>query len=116
MKRMLVGALALIVVAGQAAASDRDRVMEKLADMIAINALCPKWVADEKLLTLAITVFSIDLDDGSSDAEALMRMSREKVALMKGQSSGKEEEVACLAAQMLYGPNGTNGAGMMRKQ
>lgn len=102
---------AVILFAGAAHADDhRDRVMVKMADVIAIQKLCPTLRPVTKVMMVAIAAFNIDLAEGTADNRKLMDLTSEKILLLNANGG---RDMACATGIALYGPQGLNGANMM---
>ncbi|MFK0330676.1 hypothetical protein ACIQUB_06085 [Rhizobium sp. NPDC090275] len=105
-------AIGAVILCADTASADEawDRVMVKMADVIAIQKLCPTLRPVTKVMMVAIAAFDIDLAEGTADNRKLMDLTRYKISLLNANGG---RDMACATGIALYGPQGLNGANMM---
>ena len=104
-------ALLLCAVALPAKADEtRERVMGKIADVIAIQQLCPELKPNFSIVQVGILAFKIDMAEGTPDYLWLQRKTREQINALRAHGG---HDMACLTGNTLYGPGGLNGPNMM---
>ncbi len=114
MRRIVIGVAVVLTTAGLAnAETERDRVMTKIADVIAIQQVCTKLKPNMSIVGIGVAAFKINMDEGSADFLWLQKEARDKIAMLR-QKGG--EDLACLTGRTLYGPNGLNGPNLMQEK
>lgn len=89
--------------AGSASADARENVMIKLADVFAIQRMCPNLKVNTSTFMMLAMGYKIDISEGTPDYTKLMAMSLDRFKSLQDMSDG-----ACAAGVFLYGPNGQN--------
>lgn len=102
-------ATAVVAVAGQSLAGERENALSHIAQAMAVAQLCPHLEVDSTMASLVAV--SHDVDIGRDKQELLVQI-RNQMAPWKG----KPTEAACVAGLMLYGPGGANVPGLIREK
>lgn len=105
MKRVVLGALALMMAGGGARAltDDQLNVLSHLGQVIAGEQICPSVKVDHGMVAMLIAAHGIDLDDAVQGGVV-----RSKIAITRDAWRDRGEMAACAAVMMLYGPGGAN--------
>ncbi|MBB3608637.1 hypothetical protein [Rhizobium sp. BK602] len=101
MKRLLVAVLLGACCASPAPAGQRENALKNIAQAFAAERICSRVEITKGSVVLAAAYFGIDFD--RDRAELMTEITRQIDAW-----KGKPEDAACVAALLLYGPNGTN--------
>lgn len=115
MKRLLVTLALFAATAGHALAQTReeqDNVINHIAEVMAIEKLCPKLERNTFILSMAATMYGLtakDIGPGGRYHKKLVGLIQDKQLAL----SAHEEDIVCMTGIMLYGENGTNVEGLL---
>ncbi|TRL35518.1 hypothetical protein [Rhizobium straminoryzae] len=104
----LLGASCAVGIA-PAVAGPRENALNHIAQVVAINQLCPSLEPQTGPIALMATRFGIDFKRDETEL-------RTQVLNQMAPWTGQPTESACIAGLMLYGPNGANVPGLLKQK
>lgn len=104
-RRLIIAAALCAAWAGQGFAfSDKQlAVMSHLGQVIASTKICSKIEVSEGAAAFMTAAYGVDLTD-----PLVAGVVKSKISDTVEAFAGKDEDGACVAAMLLYGPNGSN--------
>ncbi|VVT15360.1 hypothetical protein [Hoeflea sp. EC-HK425] len=110
MKRSLMVAVAMALVAGPAIADEStyDTVVRKYGEAYAIADICPSLEINAGRMAIYLVGLGIELD------EAFKSRVLEQVAVAKTTLGDTNRYKVCTLGHMLYGESGTNAPGLLK--
>ena len=109
------GLLCLTTSNGLAQTEDQSKALRSAAYATMLADRCPLWIVNVTSLNILLAIHDIAAADvgvgGKYDAAITTMMSEFDV-----EAANLEAEYACLAAELLYGPRGTDRPNLMRRR